>query len=298
MNPLDTPSQVERFSERYLTHVKGELAGEPLEFADWQRKILRRIFNDVDENGRRRVRTFYLSVPRKAGKSTLAAAVALYMLLSDAEPGAEIYSAAVAAKQARLVFDIAKGMVRANPILRSRVTIHKDSLTYKDRSYKPFSNDPDSSHGLNPSCLLIDELHVFRSQLDREYFEALTSAQGARVQPLTLITTTAGYDSLSLCGEVDQYARKVESGVIEDPTFASFISRADESDNWQDPATWHKANPNLGVSVYEDYYREKAARARLRRESAGAIRTLRADKLSPFPPGRVTIRYGRHHETR
>ena len=173
----------------------------------------------------------------------------------------EIYSAAKAAKQARIVFDIAKRMVLNNPTLAKRVTVHKDALSYKDRTYKPLSTEARSAHGLNPSCLIIDELHCFDTQLDREYFEALTSAQGAREQPLTLILTTAGYDSLSLCGEIDQYAQKVEAGIIPDPTFGSFISRATEEDDWQDPEVWKKANPNLGVSVYQSYYEEKAARA-------------------------------------
>jgi phage terminase large subunit-like protein len=98
---LEAPARIEDFSRRYLTHVKGDLAGQPLLFADWQRQLLRTVFNQVDENGARQIRTFYLSVPRKAGKSTLAAAIALYMLVSDGERGAEIYSAAKAAKQAR-----------------------------------------------------------------------------------------------------------------------------------------------------------------------------------------------------
>ena len=94
-------SRIEQFSERYLTHVKGELAGQPLLFAEWQRQLLRAVFNQTQDDGARQIRTFYLSVPRKAGKSTLAAAIALYMLVSDGERGAEIYSAAKAAKQAR-----------------------------------------------------------------------------------------------------------------------------------------------------------------------------------------------------
>jgi phage terminase large subunit-like protein len=262
--PTDYPterSRGEEFAERYLTHVMGELAGQPLVFAAWQSTLLRRIFERKDAEGYRIVRNFYLSVPRKAGKTTLAAAIALYMLLSDPEPGAEIYAASTAAKQARLVFDIAKQMVRANPTLRKRVKVLQHALVYKDRAFKPLTNEARTSHGLNPSCVIIDELHTFETQADREFHEALTTAQGARRQPLTIYLTTAGYDSNSLCGEIDQYAQKVAAGIVEDPTFGSFISRADPEDDWRDPETWKKANPNFGVSAREAYYREKAARA-------------------------------------
>jgi phage terminase large subunit-like protein len=155
---------MEQFAEHHLTHVKGDLAGQPLFFADWQRQLLRTVFNQLDESGARQIRTFYLSVPRKAGKSTLAAAIALYMLVSDGERGAEIYSAAKAAKQARIVFDIAKQMVLANPTLRKRVRVLKDALVYKDNCYKPLSTEARSAHGLNISCLILDELHCFESQ--------------------------------------------------------------------------------------------------------------------------------------
>ena len=104
---LDTPSKVELFAETYLTHVKGKMGGKPLIFADWQRNFLRQIFNVTDDDGKRIVRNFYCSVPRKAGKSTLAAAVALYFLCCDPEHGGEIYSASTAAKQSRHVFNIA-----------------------------------------------------------------------------------------------------------------------------------------------------------------------------------------------
>lgn len=109
-SPLDIPSRIEEFAETYLTHVKGKMGGKPLVFADWQCKLLRQIFNVTDDDGKRIVRNFYCSVPRKAGESTLAAAVALYFLCCDPEHGGEIYSAAKAAKQARIVFDIAKRM--------------------------------------------------------------------------------------------------------------------------------------------------------------------------------------------
>jgi phage terminase large subunit-like protein len=117
---LDEPCRAERFIETYLTFTKGQSAGKPFKLQPWQRNLLRRIYSDLDEDGFRRIRTFYCSVARKNGKTELAAAIALFHLLSEGEKGADVVCAAKSRDQAKLVFNAAKTMVEQSPELRGR----------------------------------------------------------------------------------------------------------------------------------------------------------------------------------
>lgn len=255
-------SRPEKFIARYLRHTKGEFAGEHFQILDWQRFVLRRIFNDLGPDGRRRIKTFYCSIARKNGKTEFAAALALYMLLSDPEPGAEIYSAAASRDQARLVFAAAKRMVEQDPSLDTRVKVYKNVLEFKDRTYRTLSSDANTAHGLNPNCIIADELHAWAGERGRDFYEVLTTAQGARREPITLGITTAGFDKESICFELDSHAQKVASGDIEDPTFASLICRPDEDADWTSIEAWREANPSLGVTIPESYLAEECQRAK------------------------------------
>ena len=251
---------VVRFFEKLLHHVKGEWSGEPFMLQNWQRKIIRDMFGWKRADGSRKYRRVYIEVPRKNGKSTLCAGIALYLLFADDEPGAEIYSAAADREQAAIVFEVAKGMVESAPHLRKLAEVFKRSMVVPSTrsSYKVLSADAFTKHGLNASGVIFDELHA---QPNRELWDVLTTSMGARRQPLLVAITTAGYDRESVCWEQHEYARQVRDGVIDDPTFLPVLFAADEGDDWQAPDTWQKANPALGSTIKLEYLETECRRA-------------------------------------
>jgi len=245
-----------RFFEKHLTHAKGELGGKPFLLQPWQRDYLRALF--AEEGGRRKVRTSLLALPRKNGKSTLAAGIALRCMLED-EPGCEVYSCAASRDQARLVFDTARIAVEQSPVLRQHLKVYRNAIVRESThaTYKALSAEAGIQHGLSPHAVIFDELHVS----NREMWEVMLSGQGARRNPLTVALTTAGHDKKSVCWEVWKYAEAVRTGAIKDETFLPAIYCADPAADWQDERTWAAANPNLGVSVKLDFLRSECQRA-------------------------------------
>jgi phage terminase large subunit-like protein len=211
-------------------------------------------------DGLRRFRTAYCAVPRKNGKSTLSAGIALYLLVADGEQGAEVYSAATTRDQARIVFDEAKRMVGASPALKRRVGVLINNLNVAASAarFMPLSSDASSMDGLNVHGATIDELHAHKT---RHVVDVLETATGARRQPLLFEITTAGYDRHSICFEHHDYSIKVLEGILQDDSWFGFIAAADENDDWTDPAVWRKANPSFGLSVKEDDLARKAEKA-------------------------------------
>jgi len=211
-------------------------------------------------DGLRRFRTAYCAVPRKNGKSTLSAGIALYLLVADGEQGAEIYSAATTRDQARIVFDEAKRMVASSPSLRRRVEALINNLHVASTASKfmPLSSDASSMDGLNVHGAIIDELHAHKS---RNVVDVLKTATGARRQPLLFEITTAGYDRHSICFEHHDYAIKLLEGTLQDDSWFAFVAAADEGDDWTDPKVWRRANPSFGISVKQDDLARKAEKA-------------------------------------
>jgi phage terminase large subunit-like protein len=244
-----------------LRHFKGKWAGRRFQLLDWQSSLIEDVFNTLDVNGNRQYRTVFVEVPRKNGKTTLAAAIALYLLFADGESAAEVYGAAHDRDQAGLVFGAAAGMVRESGLSdRLKVIDSTKRITYELRNsfYRAIPSDAAGAFGFNASGILFDEFHT---QRNRELYDALVTSTGAREQPLTFIITTAGYDVNSVCYELHDYALKVGSGVIEDPTFYPVIYAADEEDDWTDPEVWKKANPSLGVTITEEFLKAECERA-------------------------------------
>ncbi len=248
------------FFQQYLVHVKGRWARQPFEPLDWQAEILAMIFGWKRPDGTRQYRKAYIEIPRKNGKSSWGAGIALYLLCADDEDGAEVYSAAGDKKQASIVFEMAKEMAQRSPELSKRIARFRNSLVYHARAsrYEVLSSDADLQHGLNPHAVIFDELHV---QPNRELWDVMTTAQGARVQPFTIAFTTAGFDRKSICFEQHEYGRQVAEGVIEDPSYFAFLSAADEDDDWTDPAVWTLANPSLGETISLEYLEEECREA-------------------------------------
>ncbi len=250
-----------RFFPQCLTHVKGEWAGKPLILEEWQEAIIANLFGWIRPDGTRRYRSCLIYVARKNAKTTLAAGIALYLMYCDNEPGAEIYSAAANEEQAALCFNTAKGMVMQCPALAKRSEPFRRSITYSETSstYLVLTAKASTKHGLNPHGIILDELHAHK---DRELADTMTSAVGARRQPLTLYTTTADFGRPSICNETHRYAGQVRDGIVEDISFLPVIYEATRDDDWTSEATWKKANPNYGVSVKPDFLRDACKKAK------------------------------------
>ena len=253
--------EVVAWIQRYCRHSKGEWAGQLIRLEEWQQRILRIVFGWVRPDGTRRFRVVYEEVPRKNAKSTKVAAIGLYLMVADQEPGAEIYSSATKEEQAKIVWAAAEAMVKLSPELRKWVRPRKKNLSCArlNSKFEPLGADSDTLDGLNPHACLVDELHAHKN---RGLWDVLITAMGSRRQPLTWAITTAGiYDIESIGWELHDYSTQVLEGIVEDDSFFAIIFAADAGDDWLAPATRAKANPNLGISVKTAYLDEQFEKA-------------------------------------
>lgn len=249
-----------------LKHSKGEWAGTYLKLEPWQEFIIGCLFGWLRADGSRRFRVAYVEVPRKNGKSLLAAGLGLYLAFFDGEGGAEVYAAATKRDQAKIVWGDARAIVLAVPLMKQRITVPKTERAIgsmfdeKTRSkFEPLGQDSDSMDGLNIHGVIVDELHAHKS---RGMWDVLQTATGARRQPLTFAITTAGFDRNSVCYEQHRYGEQLLDQVFDDDTFFAYIAGCDDGDDWSDPVTWAKANPNYGISVKIDDLERKAEKAK------------------------------------
>jgi phage terminase large subunit-like protein len=245
-----------------LTHTKGVFAGQPFQLRPWQeRKIIRPLFK-TDTHGRRLYRTCLLMMPRKNGKTELAAALAIDGLMFDGERGAEVYSAAADRDQASLVFNVAAQMIRNDAELLAqcdildsqRRIVHRKSGSF----YRAISAEAYSKHGFNASRVIYDELHAAPN---RELWDVLASSTGARDQPLVIAISTAGYDRHSILYELYAHAKKVLETPSLDSSFLPVIFEAPPDADWTDEQVWKRANPALGDFRSLEEMRVACARA-------------------------------------
>lgn len=254
------------FFPDHLIHVKGDLArdSEPFKLAVWQKCIIANLFGWRRPDGTRRFREAFVMVARKNGKTTLCAGICLFMLFCDGEPGAEVYSTASDKDQAAIIYDIARRMVKPNPMLAQRGQVYKSprAIVYESRgsAFKPLSSEASTKYGYNAHCIVNDELHTHK---DRELIDVLETSTGARRQPLIVHITTAGWGKAehSIGWLKYDYACNVRDGVYQDPYFLPAIYEAPPEADWRRVSTWRLANPNYGVSVRRDYLRRECRKA-------------------------------------
>lgn len=263
-----------------LCHTKGTWARQPFELIDWQEQIIRDIFGVLKPNGYRQFNTAYIEIPKKQGKSELAAAVALLLTCGDGEERAEVYGCAADRQQASIVFNVAADMVRMCPALSKRVKIldSQKRLIYQPTGsiYQVLSADVGNKHGFNTHGVVFDELHT---QPNRKLFDVMTKGSGdARMQPLYFLITTAGNDTKSICYEIHQKAKGIIEGRKIDHTFYPVIYGADESDDWTDPKVWKKANPSLGITVGIDKVKDACESAKQNPGEENSFRQLRLNQ--------------------
>jgi phage terminase large subunit-like protein len=263
-----------------LKHTKGKFYAQPFELLPWQKSIIRDVYGTVKLDGNRQYKYIYLEVPKKNGKSELAAGAALYHLFADGERNGEVYGCAADRGQASIVFDVAVDMIDQLPALHKRAKIVASKKRIIDKVtgsfYQVLSAEAFTKHGLNVSAVIFDELHA---QPNRELWDVMTFGAGdARTQPIWWIITTAGDDPdrVSIGWEQHDYAMRVLAGE-EDPTWYPVIFSYDGDDIYN-PENWAKANPSLGVTVPVESVEEAAEKAKKKPADERLFRWLRLNQ--------------------
>ena len=218
-----------------------------------------------------------MEIPKKMGKSELAAAIALLLTCGDGEERAVVYGCAADRQQATIVFDVAADMVRMCPALNRRVKIlaSQKRIVYQPTNsfYQVLSAEAYSKHGFNIHGVVFDELP------NRKLFDVMTKGSGdARMQPLYFLITTARTDTNSIGYETHQKAKDILEGRKIDPTFYPVIYGADETDDWTDPEVWKKANPSLGITVGIDKVEAACESAKQNPGEENSFRQLRLNQ--------------------
>lgn len=239
------------FFERILKHTADEWYGKPFLLAPWQEEALSAIFGEIDEAGNRVIEMAYLEVPKKSGKSEMAAGLALFVLLTTKTPGCQVYGAAAATRQALNVYRAASKMVDQSPILSRRLRVLRGTHRIIKRSdpesfYAAVAADGDFGDGVNPAVVIADEVHRWKTRKQLDNWDVLSNGGITRRQTLTIAITTAGVQNESpLAWRLHEKARKIDERIVSDPKFYGRIYGAGKEDNPGDPATWIKANPSL-----------------------------------------------------
>ncbi len=258
---------------------EGRSIWNPIALEPWQCWLLSTIFGWKQADGRRRFRVALTLIPRKNAKSTIAAVVALFMLVADGESGAECYSAATTRDQAKVIAEIAWEMAKRSPQFRDYFGVKLGSKTTRTlevqataSKFSPLSADASSLDGLNVSFAAIDEFHAHKT---RGVYDVLDTATGARLNPLLFAITTAGVEIGGICHEKLQYLEKILEGTAQDESFFGINWTIDAGDieSIDTEAVQRKANPNYGVSVQPDDLARKILEAKVSRSALNNVLT-------------------------
>jgi phage terminase large subunit-like protein len=258
------------FFENILCVPNGQQAGQPFKLLPWQADALATIYGESESPV---ISEYYLSMPKKQGKTAFAAGLLLYQLVAEPhERCAEIYSAAGSEKQAKEIYKAAKSMVRFSPKLRAledtgKLQVFTDSMVYHaetgDRTYRALSNQAGNHHGINPSVSLIDELHNLEGRSGSELVEVLTTSQITRRAPLTVYLTHAGSSETSIASDKEKLISQYANDVLPAPSgFAYRIYRASDAHPWDSEEAFAEANPVYGTLISRDAYEKAATTAR------------------------------------
>lgn len=239
------------FFELFLKHTQDQWAGKPFILAPWQEEALQQIFGQLDDDGNRLITQVYEEVPKKAGKTEFCAGLVLLVLWLNKMLGCQVYGAAAAQRQALNVYRAARTMVELSPALKKQFRILASTGRIVKKSdpnsfYAAVAADGDLSDGVNPACVVADEVHRWRTRKQLENWDVLSLGGITRKQTLSVAITTAGVQNESpLAWRLHEKTERISQGIFTDPTFFGRIYAADKSDDWTKEATWIKANPSL-----------------------------------------------------
>lgn len=245
-----------------MKHYSSGAAGKPFILEPWEDFIICNIFclYRVDTR-RRKYKTAHISVSRKNGKTTLAAALGLFSLIADGEPASSVIMAANSREQAHIDFDAASAFARQLDPRKKSLKVLRNEIVFQknNASLKVISADASTGDGLNPQLVILDELH---EAPDSKLFDVLRSGQGFREQPLMLSITTAGFRIGGFCNQYEDYCKEILMGQKVDDTLFALLYTLDDGDDWTDESNFIKSNPNLGVTVKRDWLSEQVNQAK------------------------------------
>ena len=241
------------FVENYCRNIKGKTAGKLVVLDLWEKAFIGAIFGICyKETGLRRTKRAVLIVAKKNGKSLLSSAIGLYMFLADGEGGPEVYSVATKKDQAKIIWNVAKKMVAKDRQLKSlvRPLVAELLCDNNDGVFKPLASDSDTLDGLDVQCVLMDEIHQWKSGYD--LYDIMYRGMDNREEPLALLATTAGTRREDIYDRIYEEAENIINGFekpngFEDEQSIFFIYELDERDEWKDYENLIKANPGLGT---------------------------------------------------
>ncbi len=248
------------FIETFCKTSKGKVDYIKLDL--FQKAFISALFGFVHKETKfRRYKEAFFYVARKNGKSTLLAAILVYMLVADGEAGADCFTVATKKDQAKLVFDEAYKMIQQSSDLNRHIKKRKSDLYFPATFSKAeaLSSDSDTLDGLSGHLIIIDELHSIKS---RNLYEVMQQSMSARNQPLLVMITTAGTIRECIFDDIYEYAEKVVNDTIKDERFLTWFYELDSRDEYLDSKKWQKANPALGTIKKQDDLFEKVERAK------------------------------------
>lgn len=263
---LRKAQRVKNFIEN-LTHTQGEWVEKPFLLLPWQwKEVILPLFGTMRPDGRRRYRFAYVEIPKKNGKTPLSAAVGLYMLCADREASPEVYLAASDREQAGYIYRYAAHMAQGNATLSKTLKVvdsRKRIINHRNNGFmQVLSSESYTKHGLNPSCIIFDELHA---QPNDDLWNTLTSGTDtARQQQVVFVMSTAGiFNKESIWWRTREKARQIQEGIIRQDNFLPVLYLADPDpkvDDPEDPKVWKRVNPSMGhifsMEKIQEHFRE------------------------------------------
>src|SRR5690625_1965945 len=245
------------FIQDHCKHSKGSLAGQPFILELWQRAAICAMFAIVHKlDGTRKHQEVFLVVARKNGKSTLAAAIGLYLLIADGELGPEVYAVATKKDQAKIIWLEAKRMIQKSKNLRKRAKTLVASIetSFNDGTFQPLGKDSDTLDGLNVHVATFDEVHAWK---DMNLYDVVVDGTSSRDNPLIFIITTAGTVRESVFDRLYDESELIING-YDDPEgyknerFLPIVYELNKHSEWTDTKAWKKANPGIVKIIKTD----------------------------------------------
>jgi phage terminase large subunit-like protein len=256
-----------------IKHYLGKHSGKSFILQPWQEFITACIFGFYyKENHKRVTRNVFILMARKQGKSAFASAISLYMLLAEGESSPEIVFAANSREQAKIILDITTQFAKSLDPKEKSIKIYRNEIKYKTNNgkIKVVSADASKLDGMNLNYYCIDELHAAK---DSKMLDVLSSSQGMRENPLSLVVSTAGFSLLSPCYSMFQTSIEILRDIKIDDSFMSFIYTLDENDNWQLEKNFIKSNPNLDITVTSEFIKDQIQKAKNNTSEEIGVRT-------------------------